>query len=177
MFPILPERPADSARIEALVESCFGAERHQKTVYRFREDVAPIPELSFVVRNGREVEGSIRFWPVVIGAREIPAVLLGPLCIAPERQGQGIGRALMRHSLYAATRLGHRICVLVGDKAYYEPFGFRNAPEAGLELPGWVDPERFQVMELMPGAMRGVTGMVAKSPFAGAGRQVRRKAA
>ncbi len=177
MFPILTERPSDSPRIDALVAACFGPDRHQKTVYRFREDVAPIPELSFVVRNGREVEGSIRFWPVVIGAQEIPAVLLGPLCISPERQGQGIGRALMRHSLYAATRLGHRICVLVGDKAYYEPFGFHNAPAAGLELPGWVDPERFQVMELMPGAMRGVSGMVAKSPFGSAGRQARRKAA
>ncbi len=177
MLPILPERSADSARIEALVAVCFGPDRHRKTVYRFREDVAPIPELSFVVRDGREIEGSIRFWPVAIGPRAIPAVLLGPLCISPERQGQGIGRALMRHSLYAATRLGHRICVLVGDKAYYEPFGFHNAPAAGLELPGWVDLERFQVMELMPGALRGVGGMVAKSPFVAAGRQVRRKAA
>jgi predicted N-acetyltransferase YhbS len=177
MFPILPERPSDASRIEALVETCFGPDRFQKTVYAFRDGVPPISALCFVVRNSREIEGSIRFWPVVIGARAMPAVLLGPLCIAPDRQGQGIGRALMRHSLYAATRFGHRLCVLVGDRPYYEPFGFRNAPAAGLELPGWVDPDRFQVMELMPGALRGVTGMVAKAPFVGAGRQERREAA
>jgi predicted N-acetyltransferase YhbS len=177
MFPILPERPVDAAAIEALVETCFGPDRMQKTVYKFRDGVPPISELSFVVKDGRKVEGSIRYWPVTIGADEIPAILLGPLCIAPDRQGQGIGRALMRHSLYAATRMGHRLCVLVGDKAYYEPFGFRNAPAVGLELPGWVDPERFQYMELVPGAVQGVAGMVAKAPFVEAARRGRRKAA
>lgn len=177
MLPILPERPSDAAQIEALVEACFGPDRFKKTVYRFREGVAPIKGLGLVVKNGKAIEGSIRFWPVVIGEQKTPAILLGPLCISPDRQGQGIGRALMRHGLYNATRLGHRLCVLVGDKAYYEPFGFRNAPAVGLELPGWVDPERFQYMELVPGAMQGVTGMVQSAPFGEAGRRVRRKAA
>jgi len=177
MFPILPERPQDAAAIEALVEACFGPDRMQKTVYKFRDGVAPLRDLSFVVRDGAKVEGSIRYWPVTIGESEAPAILLGPLCIAPDRQGQGIGRALMRHSLYAATRQGHRLCVLVGDKSYYEPFGFRNAALPGLELPGWADPERFQFMELVPGAMQGVTGMVQRAPYAETARRGRRKAA
>jgi predicted N-acetyltransferase YhbS len=177
MLPILPERPSDAIQIEALVETCFGPDRLKKTVYRFRDGVPPIKGLGLVVKDGKAIEGSIRFWPIAIGEQNVPAILLGPLCIAPHRQGQGIGRALLRHGLYNATRLGHRICVLVGDKPYYEPFGFRNAPAIGLELPGWVDPERFQYMELVPGAMQGVTGMVHAVPFAEAGRRLRRKAA
>ena len=177
MFPIHAERPQDAAAVEQLVALCFGPDRMQKTVYKFRDGVPPVRGLSFVVRDGFKIEGSIRYWPVTIGEAEVPAVLLGPLCIAPDRQGQGIGRALMRHSLYAATRQGHRLCVLVGDKSYYEPFGFRNAAALGLELPGWVDPERFQYMELVPGAMQGVTGMVQRAPFVEAARRGRRKAA
>jgi predicted N-acetyltransferase YhbS len=180
MLPILAERPADADAIDALVATCFGPERGKKTVYKFRDGVPPIRDLSFVVRDGREVLGSIRYWPIVVGDRQVPAILLGPLCIDPRMQGQGIGRALMRHSLYAATRAGHRLCLLVGDKSYYEPFGFRNAGALGLDLPGWYDPERFQYMELAPGAVQGVTGMVQKAsvPFGRAGRRgARAKAA
>lgn len=175
MFPIASERPQDAAQLETLLDLTFGSDRSGKTVYRLRENVAPIKALSFAVRDetGRLL-GSIRYWPISIGASATPAVLLGPVAVHPDYQGQGIGRALIRHSLYAATRQGHKLCVLVGDKPYYEPFGFVNAPARGLELPGWADPERFQVMELAPGALEGVSGMIGKPPSA---TRTRRKAA
>lgn len=176
MYPIVPERPADAVAIEPLLDLSFGPERQQKTVYRLREGVAPVPGLSFAVHDGDRLIGSIRFWPILIGGRT-PAILLGPLAVDPARRGEGIGRALVRHGLYTATRLGHRICVLVGDKPYYEPFGFRSAVAAGLELPGWVDPERFQVMELEAGALKGVTGMIAKPKAKAAAKRKRSKAA
>ncbi|WP_341702738.1 N-acetyltransferase [Ferrovibrio sp.] len=166
MFPISPERPADAAQIETLLDLTFGSERTQKTVYRLREGVAHLKPLAFVVRRDADAAllGSIRYWPVALGETQVPAVMLGPVAVHPDYQGQGIGRALIRHSLYAATRVGHRICVLVGDKPYYEPFGFTSAADRGLEMPGWVERERFQVMELLPGALTGVAGMVARPP-------------
>ncbi len=174
MFPISSERPQDAAQLETLLDLTFGPDRSAKTVYRLREGVAPIKALSFSVRDSEaKLLGSIRYWPISIGSAAAPAVLLGPVAVHPDYQGQGIGRALIRHSLYAATRQGHKLCVLVGDKPYYEPFGFVNAPAYGLELPGWVDPERFQVMELAPGALQGVSGMIGKPP----GSRTRRKAA
>jgi predicted N-acetyltransferase YhbS len=164
MFPIVLERPADAAHIDNLLDLTFGSERTKKTVYRLREGVAHIKSLAFVVRNPEgAVLGSIRYWPVVIGENAVSAIMLGPVAVHPDYQGQGIGRALIRHSLYAATRQGHRICILVGDKPYYEPFGFTNAADRGLEMPGWVERERFQAMELIPGALDGVTGMVGKA--------------
>ncbi len=175
MFPITNERPQDAAQLDSLLDLTFGPDRSAKTVYRLREGVAPIKALSFAVRDAADkLMGSIRYWPIGIGEAAIPAVLLGPVAVHPDYQGQGIGRALIRHSLYAATRQGHKLCVLVGDKAYYEPFGFVNAPAHGLELPGWADPERFQVMALSPGALDGVSGMIAK-PRRSSG--ARRKAA
>lgn len=163
MFPISAERPSDAAQIERLLDLTFGSARGQKTVYRLREDVAPVKSLSFVVRDGERVLGSIRYWPIAIGEAAQPAVLLGPVAVHPDYQGQGIGRALIRSSLFAATRQGHRLCLLVGDKEYYEPFGFENAYDRGLDLPGWAERARFQVMALVPGALDGVSGMVARA--------------
>ena len=43
--------------------------------------------------------------------------------------------------------------VVVGAPAYYAPFGFENAGGHGLILPGPVEPERFQVIEIVPDAL------------------------
>lgn len=168
MYPILPERSSDSAQIDSLLDLAFGSDRTRKTVYRLRESVAHIKSLAFVVRDEDGVVlGSIRYWPVTIGEAATPAIMLGPVAVHPDYQGQGIGRALIRYSLYAATRLNHSLCILVGDKPYYEPFGFVSAADRGLEMPGWVERERFQVMELAAGALQGVGGMVGKPVKAG----------
>jgi predicted N-acetyltransferase YhbS len=171
MYPILPERSSDSAQIDSLLDLAFGSDRTRKTVYRLRESVPHIKSLAFVVRDEDGVVlGSIRYWPVSIGEAATPAIMLGPVAVHPDYQGQGIGRALIRHSLYAATRLNHGLCILVGDKPYYEPFGFVNAADRGIEMPGWVERERFQVMELAAGALQGVGGMVGK-PVKGSGKK------
>lgn len=167
MLPIISEPPGTEPAIEALLDQSFGPDRHAKTVYKLRQGVEPIASLSFCVFEGTRLLGSIRYWPIEIGGRW-PAVMLGPVAVDPDRRGEGIGKALIRHSLWAATRLGHKICMLVGDRPYYEPFGFHSAPDHGLELPGWVDPARFLVMELAAGALDGVSGMIDKPPAASA---------
>lgn len=161
-LPIVAETPADHSAIEALVAQAFGPDRFQKTVYKFRDGVPHLPDLAFVVRDAGQVLGSLRFWPIEI-AQRWPAILLGPLAVDPALRGRGIGKALMRHGLDAAAAQGHRICVLVGDRPYYEPFGFHSAVAQGLELPGWVDPDRFLVQALQPGALDGVRGMVGRA--------------
>ncbi len=158
-FEILHERPQDAALIDPRLERTFGPERQAKTVYRLREGRAPLPELCFVALDGAgALLASLRFWPILI--EDTPALLFGPLAVEPELQGQGIGRALTRHGLTAAAQDGHRICVVVGDPPYYLPFGFVSAPAHGLVLPGPVDPKRFQVLELVPGALEGVSGVI-----------------
>ncbi len=53
-----------------------------------------------------------------------PALLLGPLAVAPDHKGAGIGSALMRHAIEEAKRLEHGAILLVGDAPYYARFGF-----------------------------------------------------
>ncbi len=158
-FEIHNERPQHAALIDPLLDRTFGPERQAKTVYRLREGRDPLPELCFVALDAAgALLASLRFWPILI--EETPALLFGPLAVEPDLQGQGIGRALLRHGLAAARQGGHRICVVVGDPPYYVPFGFVAAPAHGLVLPGPVDPKRFQVLELAPGALEGVSGVI-----------------
>ncbi len=169
-FKILHERPGDDSLIEPLLDRCFGFDRHHKTVYRLREGVAPIEKLSFVgLALDGGLLGSLRFWPIRIGAA--PAILLGPLAVEPALQGAGIGRGLLRHGLTRAKRLGAQICVAVGAPDYYAPFGFENAAGHGLILPGPVEPERFQVLEITPDALSGVSGLIGKAEDEDAARR------
>lgn len=172
-FHILQERPSDAALIEPLLDRCFGPGRHQKTVYRLRAELEPIAGLSFVATDDAgTMLASLRFWPVRIAGT--PAVLLGPLAVEPALQGRGIGRALMRHGLDAARRRGERLCVLVGEPDYYAPFGFVPAAPAGLVLPGPVEPRRFLVQELVPGALEAARGLIEPDPARGAAAGSRR---
>ena len=165
-YDIVPERPQDAALILPLLDHAFGPERQAKTVYRLREGLAPLAALSCVaVDRQAALLASLRFWPVLIG--DAPAILLGPLAVDPELRGQGIGRALVRHGLGQAKALDHRLCLVVGEADYYEPFGFVNAGERGIVLPGPVDPQRFQVLAMADAALDGVSGLVARDTLRG----------
>jgi len=161
------ELPAHAGAIEALLDSSFGPKRHTKTVYRLRRGVAPIGDLCFVATDTgadgvERVVASIRYWPILIGGT-VQAIMLGPIAVAPDLRSRGVGQALIRHSLARAAELGHRIVILVGDAPYYVRFGFAREKTLSLSLPGPVDPDRFLGLELVEGALDGVTGMIGRA--------------
>lgn len=152
--------PHDQDMIEHLLDLSFGHDRQSKTSYRLREGNTPVPGLSLVVRDpGVGVSGTISFWPLIIGARQTPALLLGPLAVHPERQNLGIGLSLMAEGLARAKQQGHALVLLVGDEPYYARVGFRKLPQGLISLPGPVNPDRFLYLELKDGALQGVSGM------------------
>lgn len=66
-----------------------------------------------------------------------PFVYLSHVCVAPERQGEGLGTALMRDGLAAADRDGVPAWLETSrapNAAYYERFGFRTVVDE--EAPG-----------------------------------------
>lgn len=161
MFQLTTEHAQDAEAIEALLDAAFGPDRRSKTSYRYRGGVAPVPGLSLVARAGDRIVGSIRYWPIQVGAAARPALLLGPLAIAPDLQGKGIGAALSFQTLDMAAWSGHRLVLLVGDLAYYRRFGFQPAAPHGLHMPG-EKPERLLHTELAKGAVANYRGAIRR---------------
>jgi putative acetyltransferase len=55
--------------------------------------------------------------------------LLGPVAVAPARQGRGVGQALLNHGLAAMRDRGVDVAVTYGDPDYYGKVGFRPITE------------------------------------------------
>ena len=157
-FAIRAERTSDVVAREALLDACFGENRHTRTCQRLRDGRAPAEGLALsVVRQGRLV-GTVRLWHVSAGGK--PALMLGPIAVDASCRKLGIGAALMNHALSAAKARGHGAVLLLGDAAYYARFGFSALKAAELSLPGPFERERLLGLELRDGALNGASGMI-----------------
>ncbi|WP_366655409.1 N-acetyltransferase [Fodinicurvata sp. EGI_FJ10296] len=161
MVTLAPESPDDHHAINLLLDQAFGRDRSQKTSYRYRDGIDPIAGLSMTAHNGDRLVGSIRYWPIRIGADGHPGLLLGPLAVANHSQGTGVGAALVFSTLETATAAGHEIVLLVGDLPYYSRFGFVPAAPHGIYMPD-ENPDRLQLTALAPGALKGMAGPVRR---------------
>ncbi len=148
MFRLRSEAPTDAPAVEALLDRVFGVRRRHKISYRYRVGIPPLADLCLVAEEAGRLVGTIRYWPVRVG--RLPALLLGPVAIAPSHEGNGIGRALIETSLARAAGGGHDLVLLVGDPGYYDRFGFAPAAPA-IVMPG-EDPARLRFRRLVAGA-------------------------
>ena len=160
-FVIRAERASDVVAREALLDACFGANRHMRTCQRLRDGRAPAEGLALsVVHQGRLV-GTVRLWHVSAGG--VPALVLGPLAVDASYRALGIGAALMNHALAAARALGHGAVILLGDEPYYARFGFSSQKTGELSLPGPFERDRLLALELREGALDGAWGMIGST--------------
>ena len=158
-FAIRAERASDVVAREALLDACFGDNRHTRTCQRLRDGRAPAEGLALsVVRQGRLV-GTVRLWHVSAGGK--PALMLGPLAVDAGCRALGIGAALMVRALEIARQRGHGAVILLGDAPYYARFGFSGAKTAELSLPGPFERDRLLGLELCDGALDDAWGMIA----------------
>ena len=157
-FAIRAERASDVVAREALLDACFGENRHGRTCQRLRDGRAPATGLALsAVREGKLV-GTVRLWHVSAGGR--PALVLGPLAVDPACRELGIGAALMHQALAAARARGHEAVILLGDAPYYARFGFSGENTGALALPGPFERDRLLAIEFQPGALEGAEGMI-----------------
>ena len=82
--------------------------------------------LSLVAVDGEDVIGHIAFSPVTIDGKDGGWFGLGPVSVHPDRQGVGIGGALIRQGVDQLRAQGAAGCVLLGEPTYYRRFGFEN---------------------------------------------------
>lgn len=145
---IRAEQPGDEAAIGAVTAAAFAPmpysdQTEPQIIERLR--AAGVLALSLVAEDDGVIIGHIAFSPVALEGGEGGWYGLGPVSVLPERQGAGVGGALVREGLERLRALGAAGCVLLGDPAYYGRFGFRN--DHSLVLPD-VPREYFQSLVL-----------------------------
>lgn len=157
-FGIRAERGSDVAAREALLDVCFGGNRHARTCQRLRDGRLPAAGLAFTAMHRGRLVGTLRLWHVNAGGR--PALVLGPLAVDPSCRALGIGAALINQALSMAKARGHGAVILLGDASYYGRFGFRPELVENLSLPGPFERNRLLGLELRPGALNGACGVI-----------------
>jgi predicted N-acetyltransferase YhbS len=157
-FAIRSERGSDVVAREALLDACFGANRHMRSCQRLRDGRAPAEGLALSVVRQRRLVGTVRLWHV--GAGGVPALVLGPLAVDPSCRKLGVGAALVTHALAAARQRGHGAVILLGDAPYYVRFGFSALKTGELSLPGPFERGRLLGLELRDGALDSASGMI-----------------
>ena len=174
------ETPADYDEVNRLVYAAFkdlvlpGRERCDEhfLVHTLRSHEIFIPKLSFVAeaqepQDKGQIIGQIVYAKATVldetgGEHEV--ISFGPLSVLPQHQGQGIGAALVRHSLAQATRLGYKGVLIFGHEKYYPRFGFQNAKAFGITTREGQNFDAFMALPLAPGALDGVRGRFLLDP-------------
>ncbi len=163
---------SDRPEIEQLLDTAFGPDRHTRTAYRLRDGSTPVAELCFVARRDDDVCkahlcGSIEFWPIEVANPEtgaaLPALLLGPIAVAEECRGLGLGGQLIRLGLETAEKLGHHLIILVGDPEYYSRFGFSNEATGAWTMPGPFEQRRLMAYVSDPALVLPTDGAIQKA--------------
>jgi predicted N-acetyltransferase YhbS len=163
VFSIEQEKPQDIYAREALIDRAMGPGRKRKSSEKLRRGRLPAQGLAFAARDAfGNLIGTVRLWNVVTG-NGVAALLLGPLAVAPDLKGAGVGSALMRHAIEEAAWLEHGAVLLVGDAAYYARFGFSAEKTGCISMPGPFEKARFLGLELKEGALDRAEGTLAAS--------------
>ena len=158
-FAIRAEKASDVVAREALLDACFGENRHTRTCQRLRDGRTPAEGLAFSAMAEGRLVGTLRLWHVSAGG--CPALMLGPLAVEASSRQLGVGTALMDHALAAAKARRHRAVVLLGDAPYYARFGFSAAKTGELSLPGPFERNRLLAHEFAAGTLDGAWGMIS----------------
>ncbi len=161
-----PEEPEDHRRVEEITREAFwnlyvpGCDEHY-LAHTLRQAPAFIAALDFVAELEGKTVANIMYAAATIrtdAGLEYKVLTFGPVSVLPEHQNQGIGSALIRHTLALARQLGHRLVLINGDPNYYCRFGFVAAELFGIHgTEGWFSPA-LQALELAPGALQGISG-------------------
>ena len=132
------ERPGDASYITAIHFAAFrnhpmhapGSEPLEPCIVERLRATGALA-LSLVAEVDGEPVGHLALSPTVVGKARSGWFLLGPIGVLPQRQGRGIGTALVRAACARMRDRGAAGIVLVGDPGFYGRFGFVNLPGLG----------------------------------------------
>ncbi|MEA2528235.1 MAG: putative acetyltransferase [Thermomicrobiales bacterium] len=164
MTQIREETPADYDAIREVNRRAFGEENVAELVDHLRDDGVVIASL--VASEAGQVLGHILFSETPIETEQgvLAGAILSPLAVVPERQGVGIGSALVRRGIEVCRERGRTVLMVLGHPTYYPRFGFSAELARNVRSKYSGAGDAFMAMELEPGALAG--GGTARVPAA-----------
>lgn len=156
--------PDDEAALVRVHREAFGRAEEAELARRLHARGSDC--VSLAAFEGDALVGHVLFSPVTVGGHIFakPPMGLGPVGVLPTLQRGGTGIALCRAGIEACRARGAPFLVVLGHPAYYPRFGFAPASRFGLTYAEMPPRDAFMAMELVPGALAGVTGSVRYGP-------------
>ncbi len=148
------ERRADRRAVRDLHVAAFGerGEVVAALVNDLRRAVTADNGLSLVAEDAGEVVGHVMFTRSLLDAppRLVEVQVLSPVAVLPERQGRGIGSALIRRGLETMSERSVPMVWLEGAPGYYSRLGFLAGADQGFRKPSLRIPDAAFQVTLLP---------------------------
>lgn len=134
-FEVRPEQPVDREAVLRVIAAAFGSDEpeHGAQVADIWAGVGRYRQAGLVVEQGGHVLGHVGLSRAWVDARRalVEVWVLSPLSVAPDRQQQGIGTALVAAAVETARDSGVPALFLEGSPLYYGARGFERADRHG----------------------------------------------
>lgn len=154
------EREEEYHKVEEVVLRAFWNKHHQGCnehllVHKLRDSAVYLPRISRVAEVNGEVAGVICFARAMLrkGDAQKEILTFGPLCVAPEWQGCGVGGFLLEETLALAKEEGFEGVVIFGEPDYYPLHGFRTCDQFGITTMDGRNFDSFLGRELVEGGL------------------------
>ena len=155
------ETEKDYAIVEQITREAFwnlyvpGCEEHY-LAHILRGHADFVPELDFVAELDGQVIGNVMYTKSTLTSqlgRKKQILTFGPVCIHPDFQRKGYGKALLEHSFCKALELGYDLIVILGNPGNYVGLGFKSCKKYNICMEGGVYPSAMLAKELKPDAL------------------------
>lgn len=160
------EKECDYRAVEELTRDAFwnihvpGCNEHF-LLHILRQSSDFIPELDFVALIDGVLVGNIVYSRAIVtdtSGIHHNVITFGPVSVLPLYQKQGVGSALIKHSLQAARDMGYSAVLIYGDPRYYSRFGFRCAEKYDICSADGKYSVALMALPLQPDALNTISG-------------------
>ena len=162
-YIIRKETENDYREVENLAREAFwnlskpGCDEHY-FIHTLRDHPDFIPELDYVLELDGRVAGSVMYSKSCITDENGTVkniVTMGPLCVHPEFQRRGFGKALLEHTFAIAAGMGYDVVINFGNPDNYVARGYKSCKKYNVCFEGDIFPAALLVKELKEGALDG----------------------
>ena len=152
------ETEKDYRTVEELTREAFwnyyvpGCTEHYLT-HTMRSHKDFIKELGYVIEVDGKVIGNVMYTKGKLtdeNGEEKEVISFGPLCVHPDYQRMGYGKALLHYTFDKAIEMGYDTIIIFGNPANYVARGFKSCRKYNVTLEGGVCPMAFMLKELIP---------------------------